>query len=73
MKERNEDVDRIVRERLSWLEREIADREKDIAGTEERLAKTKADQVRAQGERARLLGFLPSDFEERAEANDERE
>jgi predicted metal-dependent hydrolase len=41
MEKRNEDVDRLVRERLKWLEREIEDREKDVAGTEERLARLK--------------------------------
>lgn len=71
---RNEDVDGLVVERLRWLNREIESREESIAGTEAMLERDRAKQTKALGERARLLAFLPADFEmppeEKAEAAD---
>ena len=60
---RNEDVDGLVRERLKWLEQEIESREESIGERAAQLEKTRAKQVDAQAERARLLAFLPPDAE----------
>jgi hypothetical protein len=61
MEDRIEEVDVIVRERIVWVDRDIAGGEESIEGYEELLAKAKAKLVKNRLERARLREFLGED------------
>jgi hypothetical protein len=67
MRKRVPEVDALVRDRLKWLDRDIKAEEKQINELERRLGKARAKLQGDMAERARLLTFLPSEFEEKGE------